>query len=658
MASGQIPRKQVNITLSEGTSYGTANVPALSNSDTMESAFSKLTSILDKLAPQTPPTLDQLTLTRSLSGITEDNGTANDLSGSSVDNVYKFSNGATITWTTTGEPVDVDGTRNGYFGDVSDTDGAIRFRHTKNGGSLTTDTLNLSSIGEIIDAGSITNGSGTFSFTTTSTLEAGDGLRITLDDNSTVTRTVNTFTPGSPNTVVGSSDVTGTISKIQVITAERADSYAKFNLLDAIDFWSASNSASTYSNFYEAMKFSLTAELTTTTNDADTDERNMYLEYSASGTFSGDILTPITSISYYIEDEATPTASINSLTYNPGTMTEYVSGILSAASGETVEVDATLSNCIKNFYPDTVGSSTLTGTGAVNETLSGVQVSGNYNYVKNHTFTTGQYSDTITAIVTPYDVFASGTTDTDTLAGIRVDTSSITRRDTDATTRILWPTTSTGQYNDPTSAGFYDVAEHTNSLSNTSSTVYGNALQLLNGKYQYPANTDYTIYGGPSYLSAGANFGLTRPTRWATFKFTETVSLSGSSAQYLRMNFTNTSSFTQALRQAGSLQVYYKLKYTSGGTKETLWLDTKYAVNPGAFSAGAPYMTTSGNPSPYGGTVGTGTLDSTKTNDNDIYATVGASIPDTTSVDVYVMVGIAYNLGTTFVLPEANITFV
>jgi hypothetical protein len=449
-----IKRKQLDLKLKALLDQD--NIAGVTGGEQMETAFEKILAVLDKMAPAMPPLLNSLSLAKTLSGTTMASGARLTTDGSAVAGVHKFSNGATITWTTTGVANGVT-TRDGHFRDGDSATAKLRISHIYNN---TTKTAIIDGINAI----------------------AVDGTKM-------------------------AEDTTG--FNVRVTITEKKD------------YYSSDASATTKSNFYNSIKGAIAATMATGVNEADALERTVKIEYSESGDFTDTI--QITG-AYRIEAAAAPTATA-ALTIP--VMGAKVSGVPSLATGDTITVSGAITNGIKFYYPATIGTSTVTAAGSGNNTLSGTKPANSvHSYSASHIVVGNSYSESIAASVTPYDIFAAGATASATTDNSkRVDTKSLAKVTSDASKRLLSPA-SNNKF-DVVSASFYDVAAHANSLD-TNTGVYGNALQLLNGIYQYPAAVNYT-----SQYGEGGNFTNLTNFPANQFRYADFVVGSVSAANFL-----------------------------------------------------------------------------------------------------------------------------
>lgn len=147
----KIRRKQIDLTLNNAPDnfYGfSSNIPNVQAGDELELAIDKIVSVLDKLAPAFPPLMNTLSLTASPAATTGYFTT----DGTQKTNIYKFVNGTTITWTTTGVANSVT-TRNGHFRDGDSTTAKLRVTHSYNNA---TKTATISNIDQILVNGTAT----------------------------------------------------------------------------------------------------------------------------------------------------------------------------------------------------------------------------------------------------------------------------------------------------------------------------------------------------------------------------------------------------------------------------------------------------------------------------------------------------------------------
>jgi len=99
MSKPELRRKQIDLTLSQGSAYGSINSADLQNSDIMEDAFSKVVNILDALVPPAAPNLSLMSF--SPTGVTAkiSFGTGNAISG--YDNHPSINENGTVTVSST-----------------------------------------------------------------------------------------------------------------------------------------------------------------------------------------------------------------------------------------------------------------------------------------------------------------------------------------------------------------------------------------------------------------------------------------------------------------------------------------------------------------------------------------------------------------------------
>lgn len=298
---------------------------------------------------------------------------------------------------------------------------------------------------------------------------------------------------------------TATISNLNTIvvngTSSAIDS-SSFNIqvdiIEKKDYYSNDVQAATKSNFYHSIKADMEAELVTTNNDADTLTRTIYLEYSEKGDFTDTIGL---SIQYLVESSLVPSSTTPIFSFP--SMGGFVSGIPTFIVSDVFNISSTITNSIKYYYPSIAGNSTIIGTNNQSNSISGTHSSlSTYSYSANHSVLNNIYTEFISGYVIPNDIFGSGSTASAVISTIRrIDTVSLGK---DYTTRLLSPTTD-NEFGS-VSGSFYNAAAHQNSINAGTNSIYGNALQLLDGRYQYPANIDYTLYGGYNYLNSGINF--------------------------------------------------------------------------------------------------------------------------------------------------------
>jgi hypothetical protein len=261
---------------------------------------------------------------------------------------------------------------------------------------------------------------------------------------------------------------------------------------------------------------------------------------------------------YYIDTPLTP--SITSLTCSIPSMTGYVSGVPTLASGQSItNVSFSIPNVSSYFYsssPVWLVTQNLvnSSSGDVDSIPTSYGQTGSVTE-KTLTIRSGVFSDlSFSFVVTPRNsISSSGTTGTLTSNSHRVDTTS------SETSR---KTSGSGSY---PASGYNGVYDSTESLVGN----YTTELQLRNGIYVYPS-INYTSVDGPDYSSATG-------TRWATFNLG---------------TFTNNSSFTltingsSGITSIGQANLLIEVKIEGA----TYWVDGDAAYS----GVGNPGSTTDG----------------------------------------------------------------
>jgi hypothetical protein len=207
------------------------------------------------------------------------------------------------------------------------------------------------------------------------------------------------------------------------------------------------------------------------------------------------------STSFYIDNPITPAVTTPTVSSYP-TITRYVSGVPSLATGDIFNLTYVVSNAVSKFYrsgtfglltTNSVTNGTWGSTSAfAGSSITPIPLSGDSVTLTNQTITStnNRYGETLTTYATGYNARnISANSSTLTITGYRIDTVS------NETIRL--GSGSSQPY--PTDYGYIYV-------SNTSllSGNYTNELQLLNGIYRYPT-TNYTSYGGPNYSTISNN---------------------------------------------------------------------------------------------------------------------------------------------------------
>ena len=296
--------------------------------------------------------------------------------------------------------------------------------------------------------------------------------------------------------------------------------------------------------------FSLAGNLSTQT--ASSTQKVMSLYYPSND-------SPKT-FSFYVDSPLTP--SITSITASIPTMSTYISGVPTLATGQSItSVGFTIPNVSSYFWAPTYVWSIAAGlvnaaTGDPDSTPTSYGATGSVTS-KTLTVRSGQFSDlSFSFTVTPRNsTSTSGTTGTLTSTAHRVDTVS------NESGRL----TSGG-------AGSYPGTGYGASYDSSQSLVgsYTGELQLRNGIYVYPT-VNYTAVGGPNYSSASG-------TRWATFNIGTFTSNSA-----FTLNFIGSSGISTSTN-VSNLLVEIKIDGAS------YWVDGDLAYsgvgNPGSSSDG------------------------------------------------------------------------
>jgi hypothetical protein len=271
--------------------------------------------------------------------------------------------------------------------------------------------------------------------------------------------------------------------------------FFKVTLVDRQDYYSDDVASATKSDFYTSLKAAMSATMSIV-NAASEAERIIRLEYSE------DDFVTVSSLEakYRIESNNEPMASAS---LSAPDMAKRVSGVPTLDVNQIVDITGNITNGIKFYYPSTIGESTVTGTNAQVNNISGTYTANaTYSYSASHVVRATQYSETISGTIKPYDIFGAGVVaNAVVLTNKRVDTISLAKIATDTSKRKVSPIT-----NNPfesVSAIQYGISEHINSLA-TGDYLY--QLQLLNGNYIYPKN-NYTAYQpGLNYSNLHTDF--------------------------------------------------------------------------------------------------------------------------------------------------------
>ncbi|MFV2014525.1 MAG: hypothetical protein ACC656_03795, partial [Candidatus Heimdallarchaeota archaeon] len=317
----KIKRKQLQLNIENAPDgfYGLApdgNVPDVQEGDQLEEAIDKIIEVIDRMAPSTPPTLDEMSLniTENVTGPVGPNG-VNDLSGNSVGNVYRYVNGEILTYTTTGNPDGVDN-RNGHFDFDAVDEAILRFRHVKiETNSSKTKLADIDYLEQLIDP--------------------------PANDVNLITDTTDNY------------DITTNVSEFRDYYADDAEL------------------APSRSGFYTSIKSESTVEMNAN-NPSNTELREVYLEYSASGSFNDTVTVGGTPYEYRLEDTSGSEMFPNSVAFAAIPQMEgAVSGVPSLEENDQIRIVGQVDNGIKKYYPTRIARTTVTATNAVNDNISG-----------------------------------------------------------------------------------------------------------------------------------------------------------------------------------------------------------------------------------------------------------------------------------------------
>jgi hypothetical protein len=257
-------------------------------------------------------------------------------------------------------------------------------------------------------------------------------------------------------------------------------------------------------------------------------------------------------LSFYVDDPATPSASVTSIT--PSGATVYKSGVPSYAAGATLAVAFQIASAIRTHYSAlylaAVNSSAATAI--VTKSPATVPAANTtYSDTANLTILNNFYGESVAAQVTGYNSKQAPSTTVSLSQPIRVDSIG-------TETRV---TSGTGQF--PTS-GYGQAYDSTLSLASNK------ALQYLAGAYRYPPLVSYagSLPAGPDYS------GLTPDTynnmRWVTFNFGSVSAVTSVLFAFQSANNFGTSTIVSGLA------LYVRVDGSSGTTG---WIDANQAYS-------------------------------------------------------------------------------
>jgi hypothetical protein len=268
---------------------------------------------------------------------------------------------------------------------------------------------------------------------------------------------------------------------------------------------------------------------------------------------------------YYVDSVVAPTVTSASASFP--TMTKYVSGVPSLATGASVtNIGFTVNNAVGYFYNPTIYSFTGTNITNVGYTAPTVVPSANSSFTetgKSTTISTG-YAESIS-----FQVLARNLAGT---SGSAIISSGVYRIDTSSneSSRL---TSGSGSYPSSGFGGIYDSEQV------LTSGVGLNELMMLNSQYRYPTG-NYTTYTDATN-GAGPDYSSVTGTRWVTFNLGSFTSKGN-----FRINFAGASGI-QASSQSDLL-----IEVLAQGSTATYWVDADVAYA----SVGDPGSTVNGTP--------------------------------------------------------------
>jgi hypothetical protein len=299
--------------------------------------------------------------------------------------------------------------------------------------------------------------------------------------------------------------------------------------------------------------FSVTGDLSTIT--ASSSQRS--LSFTHPGTDSPE------TFNYFVDNPTTP--SVGTVSATPPSMTRFVSGVPSLASGDSITgIGFTVTNAVSYFYNNSFYD--LTGALIVSDTAnppSTIPTTAGQSVTESNltaTVANGVFSDlSFGFTVTARNITNTTGTNTYSTSAYRVDTVS------NESSRL---TSGTGNY---PSTGWGGTFDSTQSLIGT----YTDELQLRNGVYVYPT-VNYSAVGGPDYSTANG-------TRYVTFNL-GTFNNNGA----FTLTFTNPVGITEI----GQANLVVEVKISGA----TYWVDGDAAYsgtgNPGSTSDGVAAVVT------------------------------------------------------------------
>ena len=304
-----------------------------------------------------------------------------------------------------------------------------------------------------------------------------------------------------------SSSAAATNGSIALTTADNSGTNGYLVISSEADYYSGTTEKE---NFWKILNCHILApaDLTDTTI-----EYSYQLNHSVSGATN--------TVTFRLDDSITPSFTTTPFFLDDGIVSNvtdnYVSGVKSLGYNQTINVDFKTAGTIKSYYNYTYGLGAATGTEIVDTFEKDLSTRNVVNYITDSTqnfvlqptILNNVYTEQLSVSANIYNSkgdVVSQTINTKNSLNIRVDSKS---------SNSYQVISGVGQY--PTSYG--GTYLHTESL------LINQELQLLDNKYQRPAEVDYSQNlpsGSPNYTTANSSLSDSDPYRYVTFKFTFT----------------------------------------------------------------------------------------------------------------------------------------
>ena len=331
-----------------------------------------------------------------------------------------------------------------------------------------------------------------------------------------------------------SASIDGTTTGDTVLSAaDDTGTYGDLQITSDYDWWYG---VAGKENFWQA----LLAQINVTTPVTSSEAHTASLRHSTTGTTAGFI--------WYVDDAVTPTAVVGQVTASGVTYISGVPALVGGVNSARVAFTASAADTVGRFYNATrifsAGGSGLSTTNAalpvspVSASVQTAQLSINVNG--------GSQTEAATFTINAYNSAGASAT-------------------LSIPTTVRMDSTQDGSNRVSSSIGQYPASDYTTAFNPSSSLAVagGEELQMLNGKYRYPAGNYTTALpvAGPNYSSVPV--GSYSSMRWVTFNL---GAIAG--AVSLTLSFNSATNFTTGIMSSFALYVR-----VDGATPTVGWVD-------------------------------------------------------------------------------------